>query len=791
MSISLNRIPLKAKLLLIAVVPIIFIGFLSTRYYTEKTRYLNLMRTHIARIQQSANITRLIEQLQRERRYSFDYALNKTSRNELIAQRPKTDSIINILVEKHDAHLKEFTLYTSLNKIDSIRDRIDSGLLVPNQVMQFYSGSIFRVNTLNNLPGLLNKSLIDIYAELNVQKLLSELITYQGIINSNIYNILYTRQYMAETLYGTYGTYDVYKSYLEELEVKSEGNVAYYKKLVSNPQFISLNNYLDSVFKTFSIDSSYTPQSWLVLTDSTQNYMRAMQANLLQGIEYRLTEYYNKESASRNRAIVYLVLATAIIIFLVVYMLALINNSLIKLKNAALKISEGKTGIDLDPATNDAIGSLATSIKDLDEKNKELALTAKRIGEGDFNVTVTPRSKEDILGNSLLQMKENLLRSTMELEKSREEFIQLADFTPQVVWTASPDGQINYYNKRWYEITGAKPGFGDQSWIPVLHPDDVGNCLTTWYRSVESGEPYQIEYRFKDVRTGTYRWFLGRALPIKDEKGNILKWFGTATDIHDQKILNEKLEDLVAQRTLELKRSNEDLQQFAHVASHDLKEPVRKLRTFSDRLESEYGSIIPEKGKVYLEKLKLSSERMSKMIDSILSYSVINSTNDTFETVDLNLVIENIIIDLELVIIQKEATIKYKNLPLIKAIPTLIHQLFYNLVNNALKFAKTDLTPVIEITGELKTAEAIKEKEGLPKADQYIEINVIDNGIGFEQQYANQLFNVFTRLNSREKYEGTGLGLALCKKIVHRHQGIIYAQSKPGSGAVFTIILPQ
>lgn len=791
MRISLNRVPLKAKLLLIAVVPIIFIGFLSIRYYKEKTRNLNLMRAHIERIQQSANITRLIEQLQRERRYSFDYALNKTSRNELIAQRPRTDSIINILVKKHDAHLKEFTLYTSLNKIDSIRNRIDAGLLVPNQVMQFYSGSIFRVNTLNNLPGILNKSLTEIYSELHIQKLLSELITYQGIINSNIYNILYTRQYMVETLLGTYGTYDVYKTYLEELKVKSEDNVAYYKKLVSYPQFNLLDNYLDSVFKRYSIDSSYTPQSWLVLTDSTQNYMRTMQADLLQDIEYQLTEYYNKESASRTRAIVYLVLATAIIIFLVVYMLSLINMSLIKLKNAALKISEGKTGIDLAPATNDAIGSLETSIKDLDEKNKELALAAKRIGEGDFNVKVTPRSKDDILGNSLLQMKENLLKSTMELEKSREEFIQLADFTPQVVWTANPEGQINYYNKRWYEITGAKPGFGDQSWIPVLHPDDVGNCLTTWYRSVESAEPYQIEYRLKDVRTGTYRWFLGRALPIKDDKGNVLKWFGTATDIHDQKMLNERLEDLVAQRTLELKRSNEDLQQFAHVASHDLKEPVRKLRTFSDRLESEYGNIIPEKGKVYLEKLKLSSERMSKMIDSILSYSVINATEDGNEVVDLNLVIENILADLELLILQKDAKVIYKNLPKIKGIPTLIHQLFYNLLNNALKFSKQDVSPVIEIKGKTVSIERVKLLDGLPRAEQYVELTIKDNGIGFDQQYASQLFNVFTRLNSREKFEGTGLGLALSKKIVHRHQGEIYAEGKAGEGALFRIILPQ
>jgi light-regulated signal transduction histidine kinase (bacteriophytochrome) len=323
-----------------------------------------------------------------------------------------------------------------------------------------------------------------------------------------------------------------------------------------------------------------------------------------------------------------------------------------------------------------------------------------------------------------------------------------------------------------------------------LHPEDVGTCLNTWYHSVETGEPYQIEYRFKDVRSGNYRWFLGRALPIRDEHNNIVKWFGTCTDIHDQKVQNEKLEETVAVRTMELSRSNEDLQQFAHVASHDLKEPLRKIRIFIDRFGIEYENLIPEKGKIYMQKVQASSERMTNMIDSVLSYSVINATEQTLETVDLNLVIEGIANDLELLILQKEAKIFYLNLPRIRASSALIYQLFYNLINNALKFSKEAVPAQIHLSAKEVSSSELKVAANLPKAKKYWEIIIKDNGIGFNQDYADKMFHVFTRLNTRDKYEGTGLGLALCKKIVHRHQGFIYAEGKEGEGAVFHLLLP-
>lgn len=734
----------------------------------------------------------MIDQLQTERTLSFDHALRQGNLQALKTHRPFTDSALNRLDSLDDGSLENFTKFTFLESLDSVRSLIDSNRYSTLQVMYFFSNSIFRLNTINRAPIIIFPGLQDAFESMQMQRLLSDLVTYQGIINANIYNILFTRKYIGETLFGTLGTYQVYESYKKELEIRSKGHFKNkLDSIYSNPSFKQVDEYLQKVFSTFKVDSSYSAQQWNELAQRSLNDVRKIQFGLLQNVEDKVSEYNREEQRSRTRTIIYLILISAVLVVLFSYILAVINRSLRKLKNAAIKISNGETGIEIKQESDDAIGSLASSIKKVDEKNQELARAAQQIGDGDFLVDIKPRSHEDVLGNAIIQMKEKLLQSTTELKNSREQFRQLADFMPQVVWTANPDGTTDYFNKKWYEITGAKKGYGDQSWIPVLHPEDVGNCLTTWYRSVETGKPYEIEYRFKDVRTNAYRWFLGRALPIKDDSGQTVKWFGTATDIHDQKIQKEKLEELVSQRTTDLKRSNEDLQQFAHVASHDLKEPVRKIRIFSQRLADEYGKYVPEKGQTYIEKLQRSSERISSMIDSILRYSVINATEDKLETVDLNLLIEGIENDLELLMVQKEAKINYHSLPVIKAIPTLIYQLFYNLIANALKFSKENEPAIVTITAQIVSVNELEYKDDLPRSEKYYKIAVSDKGIGFNQEFANKLFNVFTRLNPRDKYEGTGLGLALCKKIVHRHNGIIYAKGEEGAGSSFYVILPK
>ncbi|MEJ7913774.1 MAG: ATP-binding protein, partial [Chitinophagaceae bacterium] len=374
------------------------------------------------------------------------------------------------------------------------------------------------------------------------------------------------------------------------------------------------------------------------------------------------------------------------------------------------------------------------------------------------------------------------------LQESETRFRTLADLVPQIIWTSKPDGFLDYYNKRWYDYTGFQEGFGDQSWIPILHPDDVEFCIATWHASVKTGKPYHIEYRFKERTTGIYRWFLGKALPIRDTSGTITKWFGTCTDIHDQKTITENLEKLVAERTKDLERSNEDLQQFAHVASHDLKEPLRKIMTFSNRLKDECEGDLPEKAKNYIAKIEGASKRMNSMIDGVLLYSSVGSGEPAVEKSDLNETLRYVETDLEMVIQQKQAVIYKEDLPIIEGSPVLLHQLFYNLVNNALKFSKADIKPLIQIVSEKVKGQNIPN-DGLPN-QEYLQISVKDNGIGFDQSQADKIFQTFSRLNSKDKYEGTGLGLALCKKIAERHGGTMRAEGKEGEGATFTIVLP-
>lgn len=263
----------------------------------------------------------------------------------------------------------------------------------------------------------------------------------------------------------------------------------------------------------------------------------------------------------------------------------------------------------------------------------------------------------------------------------------------------------------------------------------------------------------------------------------------TKREIYVQKELNEQLEKLVAERTKELQRSNEDLEQFAYAASHDLKEPARKVAAFGGRLMDELGEKLTEKGKLYIQKIESASQRMSSLIDGLLHYSSLNSLNNEEHIVNLNKIFQSIESDLELVIQEKGAKIVYENLPAVEGSPILLHQLFYNLVNNSVKFSQKGMPPYVKVTSERLDTNA-KLKEGLPANNEYVLIRLQDNGIGFDQADGARLFKTFTRLNPKDQYEGTGLGLAICKRIVGRHRGIIRAEGKKNAGAVFDVILP-
>jgi two-component system CheB/CheR fusion protein len=285
------------------------------------------------------------------------------------------------------------------------------------------------------------------------------------------------------------------------------------------------------------------------------------------------------------------------------------------------------------------------------------------------------------------------------------------------------------------------------------------------------------------------------------DEQSILLAFEDVTDQrkidNDLEMIAEELEKQVLERTFslseansDLQHSNENLEQFAYIASHDLQEPLRKIRIFSALLKDRYSNDLPEEANELIIKIGRSSERMSTLIKEVLDFSKILHGGAAFEKTDINAILNRVIDDFELLITEKGAIISHEPLPVIEAIPAQMNQLFYNLISNALKFSKQEVAPVITITSRKLLMEEVKKHKTLNPKLSYCELSFKDNGIGFEQQYADQIFLIFHRLHSREQFAGTGIGLALCKKIVIDHQGEITTISNGTKGATFHIILP-
>ena len=357
---------------------------------------------------------------------------------------------------------------------------------------------------------------------------------------------------------------------------------------------------------------------------------------------------------------------------------------------------------------------------------------------------------------------------------------------PQIAWTADPDGKVNYYTDGWYSYVSREAAAG--GWTDVVHEEDFPMLRAKWAESIRNKKTFQQASRLKRF-DGTYRWHLTRAVPIYTKNRQVLMWVGTSTDIHDQVLRTEDLERKVRERTKELEETNAELEHFAHISSHDLQEPLRKIQIFSHIVKDEGGHLLNEHLNRYVDKIINTSHRMSKLLKDLLSFTKINQ-HEGEEMINLNETIAHIKEDLELVIQQHQATIRSEELPVIKARPMQIRQLFYNLMNNALKFRKTDVTPVISIRHKSLSADRKAEFKHLDANTAYWEFIVQDNGIGFEQRYADQIFQVFQRLHTRSSYEGTGIGLAIARKIVINHGGEIFAIGSVGQGAQFHIILP-
>ena len=414
--------------MLIGLVPVLFLIYLSGQLYVEKKQKVRLIGNYIDHIHEAVNIAKLINELENERKFSYEYALRRDGYGKVVIQRSKTDADIKLLEKSNDPAIADFTQYTFLNNLPAIRTALDTSAnyITAVAIMQFYINAIFRLNTLNPITSAGNTYLQPVYEDLVAQNTLFEMITFLGIIRTDIYNALYTKHYKPETLMGTLGVYDIFKSYEKEFLLKaSPSSVQFYNAQKDSSSLKPTLAYIDTLFKTFAFDKSYNAEDWWKVSAMGMHVLRQQQLNLWIKAQDGMNQIYQKEIKSRNKTLTFLITAIILVIGFVVYTIRDISQMLSELKVAAQKISVGGTGLLFHNMPNDVMGSLTQSILEIDRNNIELAHAASAIGSGNFDVPVKPRSNEDVLGNSIEKMKEDLRQLTMEKDKVQQETLDL------------------------------------------------------------------------------------------------------------------------------------------------------------------------------------------------------------------------------------------------------------------------------------------------------------------------------------------------------------------------------
>ncbi len=372
------------------------------------------------------------------------------------------------------------------------------------------------------------------------------------------------------------------------------------------------------------------------------------------------------------------------------------------------------------------------------------------------------------------------------LEQDVAEFRFLSDLVPHLVWRTDPEGFHDFFNQQWVEYTGytVEDSLGTEMWNNLLHPDDQQRARRVWSRSLETGEPYEIEYRFKRASDGMWRWFLARALPLRDENGAIIKWYGTCTDIHDQKQLLQELtlidEELnstnqaLAEKNKQLERINQDLDIFVHAASHDLRAPINNLEGLIRILQASAREV------QQVEIIGMMAKSVFRLRDTITDLAeVIKFEYDgpaLMEAISIEESLKNVEADLK-PLIESSSTRFVISLQVeqIRFSRKYLRSLFYNLISNAIKFRSEKRSPVIGISST---------QEG-----SWVKLEVSDNGMGIQEKDYDKVFSIFKRLHTH--IEGTGVGMHLLKKMIDGCGGRIELSSRVDVGTTFTIYLPQ
>lgn len=357
--------------------------------------------------------------------------------------------------------------------------------------------------------------------------------------------------------------------------------------------------------------------------------------------------------------------------------------------------------------------------------------------------------------------------NALELSNIRKALDQAA-----IVAITDQTGKITHVNDKFCEVSKYSReeliGKNHRIISSGHHPKEFFIAL---WQCISGGNYWEGEIcnRAKD---GTLYWVNTTICPFLNEKGKPYQYVSIRYEITQRKTAEEQLNVMVGR----LERSNRELQDFASIAAHDLQEPLRKIQTFGDRLKTKLASTISEDSNDYLNRMLVSAGRMRKLIDDLLTYSRVTSKGNPFRKIDLNRVVNEVVSDLEIAIESSKGTVTVEDLPEIDADPSQMRQLFQNLISNGLKFHSSGDVPRVSLSAKM--------------VGKNCELSVTDSGIGFDEKYLDRIFTIFQRLHGRQEYEGTGVGLAVCRRIVERHGGTITAKSVEGKGATFIITLP-
>ena len=358
--------------------------------------------------------------------------------------------------------------------------------------------------------------------------------------------------------------------------------------------------------------------------------------------------------------------------------------------------------------------------------------------------------------------------------RDREERLRfMAEMMPQKLFTAQATGEIDYVNPQWRAYTGVPlSDFLGWRWLRYVHQEDRNENLRRWHASLQDGHAFECEHRFRR-HDGRYRWHLTRARPMRDERGNIVMWIGSTTDIEGQKRAEEDLEQVVIERTAQLRETIGELEAFSYSVAHDLRAPLRSLQGFSDILLDEHAHQLAPDGQEFLRRISNAASRMDKLVQDVLNYSRVVRADLPIEDIPLEPLVRSIVATYPQFTTDRAKIEIVTPLPTVRGNEAMLTQAISNLLGNAVKFVRLGERPHVRIWGEIRDGLGI--------------LHVRDNGIGIAPDQQQKIFDLFQQIN--RTYGGTGIGLAIVKKSMERLNGRVLLESSPGQGSTFSLEL--